>query len=145
MSTVGIVSQGYKDTAELFRLVNNSAILLKKHHFGLNNGQPVSESELSKAKSLLAVVVGKIIVRLGGKAGSIGNEENHVDIPPFLIRRIRESHKGNLDWHLEELEELEKALREQRELNGDGIEKLDELCAEIDAETTQLYRKLRRK
>jgi hypothetical protein len=50
-----------------------------------------------------------------------------------------------MQWYVDDLREVMKAVEGERPLTGDLIGHLDELCGQLDAETTAIHRRLWRK
>ena len=145
MSETGIISQEYQNTADLFRDINRAVVLLKKRHFRLSGATRITEQDLIEAKQLLVSVLRQVVAKLGGEnvcAESVGEPP---EIPPFFLKRLYQRNQGTLAWYMEDLEELQRVLDEDRPLTEEMIKRLDELCGQLDAETTSIYRKLWRK
>ncbi|GAB1545301.1 hypothetical protein NUACC21_79770 [Scytonema sp. NUACC21] len=145
MSGIGIISQEYKNTANLFKILNESIILLKKHHFHLKSAENITVQELSIARENLASILSQVVTQLNDNNLSEDNEQDLPQIPPFFIKRLQEQHKGDLDWYKDDLKEVQQILSNNQQLTDEFINRLDELCEQLDAETTRLYRKLRRR
>ena len=145
MSGIGIISQEYKNTAILFKTLNDSIILLKKHHYKLNSAEHISAQELSTAREKLADILDKVVTQLNDNNSLEENEQYLPQIPPFFIKRLQEQHKGDINWYKDDLKEVQQILSDGQELTSDFINRIDELCEQLDAETTRLYRKLRRR
>jgi thioester reductase-like protein len=145
MSGIGIISQEYKNTAILFKTLNNSIILLKKHYYKLNSAEQISAQELSTAREKLADILDKVVAQLNDNNSLEENEQYLPQIPPFFIKRLQEQHKGDINWYKDDLKEVQQILSDGQELTSDFINRIDELCEQLDAETTRLYRKLRRR
>lgn len=145
MSGIGVISQEYKSTANLFKTLNESIMLLKKYHYQLKSAEDITVEELSAAKESLADILGQVITQLDDDYFSEENEQYSSQIPPFFIKRLQEKHKGEIDWYKEDLKEVQEILANGQQLRDKFIKRLDELCEQLDAETTRLYRKLRRR
>lgn len=145
MSGIGIISQEYKNTANLFKTLNESIILLKKQYFQLKSAENITEQEIFTARENLASILGQIVEQLSDNNVLRENEQYSPQIPPFFIKRLQEQHKGNIDWYKDDLEEVQQILSDDQPLTEEFINRLDELCEQLDAETTRLYRKLRRR
>ena len=145
MSGIGIISQEYKNTASLFKILNESIILLKKHHFKLNSAVNITIQEISDAREKIAKVLGQVIAQLDDNNFPEDSEQNLLQVPPFFIKRLQEKHKGDIDWYKDDLKEVQQILNDDEQLTDEFINRLDELCEQLDAETTKLYRKLRRR
>lgn len=145
MSGIGIISQEYKNTASLFKILNESIILLKKHHFQLNSAIDITTQEISDAREKIAKVLSQVIAPLDDNNFPEDSEQNLVQVPPFFIKRLQEKHKGDIDWYKDDLKEVQQILNDDEQLTDEFINRLDELCEQLDAETTKLYRKLRRR
>ncbi|MCW5318869.1 hypothetical protein GTQ43_36045 [Nostoc sp. KVJ3] len=145
MSGIGIISQEYKNTSILFKTLNDSIILLKKHHYKLNSAEHISAQELSTAREKLADILDKVVTQLNDNNSLEENEQYLPQIPPFFIKRLQEQHKGDINWYKDDLKEVQQILSDGQELTSDFINRIDELCEQLDAETTRLYRKLRRR
>lgn len=63
-------------------------------------------------------------------------------LPPVVISRLLQRNIGTLSWYSADLQGLRDSLVHGMPLNENQVTKLDELCAELDAETTTLHRKL---
>lgn len=145
MSGIGIISQEYENTANLFKALNQSIILLKKHHFQLKSAENITEQQLLSARRAIASILEQIIAQLSEK-NLLDEVENEVtQIPPFFIKRLQEQHKGNLEWYVDDLQELQQNISDAQPLTDEFIARLDDLCEQLDAETTRLYRKLWRR
>ncbi|MDJ0800296.1 MAG: hypothetical protein QNJ51_26395 [Calothrix sp. MO_167.B12] len=145
MSGIGIISQEYKNTASLFKTLNESIILLKKHHFQLKSAANITTTEISDAREKLANILGQVVAQLNENNLPEDSEQYLPQVPPFFIKRLQEQHKGNIDWYKDDLEEVQQILNDGQQLTDEFINRLDELCEQLDAETTRLYRKLRRR
>ncbi|WP_353933388.1 hypothetical protein WJM97_23170 (plasmid) [Okeanomitos corallinicola TIOX110] len=145
MSGIGIISQEYKSTANLFKNLNDYIILLKKHHFKLKSGENITSQEIISARNYLSNILGQIVTQLGDSNGVGEGEQNLPKVPPFFIKRLQEQHKGDISWYKNDLEEVQQSLVGNEPLTDKFIDHLDELCEQLDAETTRLYRKLRRR
>ena len=145
MSGIGIISQEYKNTANLFKTLNESIILLKKQYFHLRSAENITEQEIFTSREILASILGQIVEKLSDNNVLRENEQDSPQIPPFFIKRLQEQHKGNIDWYKDDLEEVQQILSDGQPLIEEFINRLDELCEQLDAETTRLYRKLRRR
>lgn len=145
MSETGIISQEYENTAELFRAINESVIVLKKKHFNLTGAAQVTTEDISEARKLLTDLLRQLIEELEHEPSALVTEDTSLQVPPFFIKRLQERHSGEMQWYLKDLRELLQALEEERPLTGDLITYLDELCGQLDAETTAIHRRLWRK
>ena len=145
MSGIGIISQEYKNTANLFKTLNESIILLKKIHFQLKSAENITTQELSSARERLVNILRQIVAQLNDNSSLEENDQNLPQIPPFFIKRLQEQHKGDIDWYKDDLKEVQQILSDGQQLTDEFINRLDELCEQLDAETTRLYRKLRRR
>lgn len=145
MSETGILSQDYSNTAKLFKNMNRSVVLLKKQFFELKGVQQIDKADIFAAKQLLAVIVLKIIDELGEISSFTQQDDEYVQIPPLFLKRLQDKHKNDMEWYVEDLKKLYEALIEDSTLTEELIHLLDELCDQLDAETTSLYRKLLRK
>ncbi|MEH2413303.1 hypothetical protein [Nostoc sp.] len=145
MSGIGIISQEYKSTANLFKNLNDYIILLKKHHFKLQSANKITAQEIITARNYLANILGQIVAQLSDSNGVGEGEQNPSQVPPFFIKRLQEQHKGDISWYKNDLEEVQQGLVGDEPLTEKFIVHLDELCEQLDAETTRLYRKLRRR
>jgi len=145
MSETGIISQEYQDTAELFRDINRSVMLLKKHHFQLSGAKQISDQDLLEARQLIASVLRQLVAKLNKEVSFATEEKMSSRVPPFFLKRLRERHRGELQWYVEDLQELRLAIEDAQPLTDELIAHLDELCGQLDAETTSIYRKLWRK
>lgn len=142
MSEIGIISQEYKNTAGLFQKINQAVILLKKDFYRKNAVDPET---INDAKFLLSNVLGNILMQLNDSLVDIVFDEELVSIPPFFIKRLQEHRQGDLEWYIEELKELQLKLKENSLLDENSLNTLDEICGQLDAETSKLYRKMRRR
>jgi hypothetical protein len=144
MSETGILSQDYTNTARLFKEMNRSVVLLKKQFYGLVGVQHLSKGDILSAKHLLAVIVKKIIDELGENSSLAQQNNEFVEIPPLFLKRLQDKHKSDTEWYVDDLRKLHKVFIEDETLTEELIHLLDELCDQLDAETTSLYRKLLR-
>lgn len=142
MSEIGIISQEYKNTAGLFQKINQAVIILKKDFYGNNS---IASETINNAKSLLADVLANILMQLGDNLADIVFDGKLISIPPFFIKRLQENHQGDLEWYIEEIKELQLRLKENKVLDQNSLDILDEICGQLDAETSKLYRKMRRR
>lgn len=145
MSGIGIISQQYENTANLFKALNQSIILLKKHHLKLASAEHITEQELLAARQTLAIILKQVVAQISEKNAFPLIENELSQIPPFFIKRLQEKYKGNLEWYVEDIQELQQNLSHRQPLTNECIARLDELCAQLDTETTRLYRKLWRR
>ncbi len=148
MSDIGVLSQDYENTAELFRAINQAVILVKKRFYNLAGAAQVSDQQLDAARQSLARIINELIAKLEAPAGGDTteyDEEEPTGIPAFLVRRIEEKHQGNLNWYLEDLRALRRTLDYEEPFTEEQIRYLDELCEQFDAETSALHRRLWRK
>lgn len=142
MSEIGIISQEYKNTAGLFQKINQAVIVLKKDFYGSNG---IASTAVKDAKSLLSNVLANILMQLGDNLADIVFDGELISIPPFFINRLQENHQGDLEWYIEEIKELQLRLKENKVLDENSFNMLDEICGQLDAETSKLYRKMRRR
>lgn len=145
MSGIGIISQEYENTANLFKALNQSIILLKKHHLKLASTEHITDQELLAARQTLAIILGQIVAQISENNPLALIENEVIQIPPFFIKRLQKKYKGNLEWYVEDLQELQQNISHGQPLKNECIARLDELCDQLDAETTRLYRKLWRR
>lgn len=145
MSETGIISQEYQNTAELFRAINQSVIVLKKKHFNLTGAAQLTTEALSEARKLLSDLLRQLIEKLDHDSSVLPTDDNSLQVPPFFIKRLQERHSGEMQWYLQDLQKLLKALEEERPLTDELVSYLDELCGQLDAETTAIHRRLWRK
>lgn len=145
MSETGIISQEYQNSADLFRDINQSVIALKKRHFNLAGATRITGEEMSGAKRMLVAVLRRLIERLEPQSSARDADDGSVQIPPFFLKRLQERHSGEIQWYVEDLREVAQAIEEERPLTDDLIARLDELCGQLDAETTAIHRRLWRK
>lgn len=142
MSEIGIISQEYKNTAGLFQKINQAVIVLKKDFHGSNT---ITSTTVKDAKSLLSNVLANILMQLGDNLADLVFDGELISIPPFFISRLQENHQGDLEWYIEEIKELQLMLKKNEVLNHNSLDILDEICGQLDAETSKLYRKMRRR
>jgi hypothetical protein len=145
MSETGIISQEYQNAADLFRDINRAVVILKKLHFKLSGASQITEQELLESRQLLASVLRQLVAKLGKETPPAEGEIEQPQIPPLFLKRLYQKNQGTLDWYVEDLEELRRVLDEDGPLTEEMIKRLDELCGQLDAETTSIYRKLWRK
>ena len=145
MSQAGIIAQEYQDAADLFRALNHSVVVLKKHHFTLAGAKQISQGELEKARRLIGAVLQELVLGLSGGPSAPVSSKEAPRVPPFFVERMLQHHKGDLDWYLEDLARLIETLNKGLPLPEQMIRNLDELCGELDAETASIHRKLWRK
>ncbi len=145
MSDIGIISQDYQTTADLFRAINQSVILLKKKFYQLSGASQISDTEVRQAKNSLSRTVHELVARLKLPDNEEPDDDELPSIPAFLVARLQEQHRGDLQWYLDDLQRLREALDYERPLTEEQIRLLDELCEQLDAERTALHRKLWRK
>jgi hypothetical protein len=148
VSDIGVLSQDYQTTAELFRAINQAVILVKKRFYNLAGAAQVSDQQLDDARQSLARIINELIARLEAPAGDDTieyDEEEPAGIPGFLVRRIEEKHQGTLNWYLRDLRSLRHTLDDEEPFTEEQIRCLDELCEQFDAETSALHRRLWRK
>jgi hypothetical protein len=152
MSDIGVLSQDYQNTADLFRAINQAVILVKKRFYELTGAAQVSDKQLSQARQSLAGIINELLDSLETRPGKDGaerpgesDEDEPAGIPAFLIRRIEGKHQGDLHLYLEDLRALHHTLDYDGILTEEQIGYLDELCEQFDAETSALHRKLWRK
>lgn len=145
MSETGIISQEYQNTAELFRTINQSVIVLKKKHFNLNGAAQLSTKDISEARRLLSDLLRQLIEKLSDDSSTLLTDDDSLQVPLFFIKRLQERHSGEIQWYLQDLQKLLKALEEGQPLTEELIAYLDELCGQLDAETTAIHRRLWRK
>lgn len=117
MSRIGIISQKYKNTAKLFQKINNATITFKKDVYSSNN---VSLETVENAKYLLAGVLSNIL-------------------------RQFEDDSSDFIFNEEEIKELQLELQKSEKLDNNFLDLLDKICIRLDAETSILYRKMRRR
>lgn len=148
MSDIGVLSQDYQNTADLFRAVNQAVILVKKRFYHLTGAVHVSDEQLAQARVSLARIVNELIATLEPtnhpEAVELDDDEP-TGIPPFVVRRIEDKHRGDLQLYLEDLRVLGDTLDHEQLLTEEQIRYLDELCEQFDAETSALHRRLWRK
>src|SRR5712672_2150966 len=78
MSDTGIVVRGYHELLTLFRKVNRSTIILKKHYFDLQETDQSKKRELSEAKKFLIRLLKHILAEIGDESTSIEWEVDHL-------------------------------------------------------------------
>lgn len=142
MSETGVISQEYYSTAELFQTINQSIIILKKKHFNLAGAASVTPEQLREAGDLLAQLLGQLIGALHSQQPQLASDDDRLQVPPFFIKRLQERHSNEMDWYLDDLRELLMTIRDAKPLNDDLIAHLDELCGQLDAETSAIHRRL---
>lgn len=142
MSETGIISQEYYSTAELFQTINQSIIILKKKHFKLAGAASVTSEQLREAGDLLTQLLGQLIDALHSQASQTPIDDDRLQVPPFFIKRLQERHGNEMNWYVDDLRELLVAIRDAKPLNEDLIAHLDELCGQLDAETSAIHRRL---
>lgn len=145
MSTTGILSQDYYNTAGLFKEINKSIITLKKQYYNLPGAKNITELEIKKSREFLADIIGAILVDLGAEIFTSKVRERNYTIPPLFIQRLKERHKAEMPYYLEDLKELYEILSADDPIQLKHIKLLDELCDQLDSETISMYRKLLRK
>lgn len=145
MSETGIISQEYQNAADLFRDINRAVVILKKCHFSLAGAIQITEQEMLESRQLLAGVLRQLVAKLGTETTLAQGETGQSQIPPLFLKRLYQKNQGALDWYVKDLEELRRVLEEDGPLTEEMIKRLDELCGQLDAETTSIYRKLWRK
>ena len=145
MSETGIISQEYQHAADLFRDINRAVVRLKKRYFGLSGASLITEAELLESRQLLARILRQLVLSLGSDPSLSEGENESTQIPPLFLKRLYQRNQGTLTWYVEDLEKLQRVLEEDQPLTKEMITRLDELCGQLDAETTSIYRKLWRK
>jgi hypothetical protein len=148
MSDIGVLSQDYQNTAELFRAINHAVILVKKRFYELTGAAQISDEQLGEARQSLARIIHELITNLEAVHVVKGvelDENESTAIPAFVVRRIEDKHQGDLQLYLEDLRALRRTLDCEELLTEEQIRYLDELCEQFDAETSALHRRLWRK
>jgi hypothetical protein len=147
MSDIGVLSQDYENTAELFRAINQAVILVKKRFYRLAGAAQVSDQQLSEARQSLSRIINELIAELEITSEDPAEQDDQElgEIPAFLVRRIQEKHQGDLQWYLKDLHTIHQTLISEEPITEEQIGYLDELCEQFDAETSALHRRLWRK
>lgn len=142
MSETGVISQEYYSTAELFGTINESIITLKKKHFNLAGAKSITPQQLLEAGELLTQLLRQLIDALHSQQAHLGSEADRIQVPPFFIKRLQERHGNEIEWYRDDLRELLVAIRDGKPLTEELIARLDELCGQLDAETSAIHRRL---
>ena len=142
MSETGVISQEYSSTAELFRMINQSVIILKKMHFNLAGAANVTPEQLREARELLTQLLGQLIEVLHSQKSQLASDDDRLQVPPFFVKRLQDRHGNEMEWYLDDLRELLAAIRDATPLTDELISHLDELCGQLDAETSAIHRRL---
>ena len=146
MSETGVLSQEYQNMADLFRDINRSVIVIKKLHFNLSGASQITDEELAGARGMLTSVLRRLIEIFRSHSPAQGaGDDDALQLPPFFLKRLHELHSAEMQWYVDDLSEVMKAVEGERPLTGDLIAHLDELCGQLDAETTAIHRRLWRK
>jgi len=145
MSDIGTISQDYQTTADLFRAINQSVILVKKQFYHLSSATQISDAEMRQARRTLSDIVNTLVAGLEAPEKLDDEDEETPGVLAFLLSRIQEQHQGDLQWYLDDLQRLRETLDYEKPITEEQIRLLDELCEELDAETAALHRKLWRK
>jgi hypothetical protein len=142
MSETGVISQEYYSAAELFRMVNQSVIILKKKHYNLTGAANITPEQFREAAEMLTQLLNQVIETVQSHRALLTGYESQLQVPPFFINRLRERHRNEMEWYLNDLRDLLVAIREEKPLTKDLITHLDELCSQLDAETSAIHRRL---
>lgn len=142
MSETGVISQEYYSAAELFQMINQSVIILKKKHYNLAGAANITPEQFREAGELLIQFINQVIETLQSDRSLLTGHESHIQVPPFFINRLRERHRNEMEWYLNDLQDLLIAIREEKPLTKDLTIQLDELCSQLDAETSAIHRRL---
>src|SRR4051812_754920 len=103
MSDVSVVMQEYRTVAELSQVIDKALIAIKKAEWEDDN------------LATLAAVLDELIIMLGPNRLNTGVETDHAKIPMAVVVKLREERRGDLDYLIEDLEQIVKRLRENPE------------------------------
>lgn len=150
MSDTGVLSQEYKGNAELFRAMNDAIVLIKKWHFQLAGKSAIHKDKLLRARQLLSRLVDDIVVTITDPEriptpATESSEPEVPSVPLLFVNRLIELHRGNLEWYVQDLRELSAVLMSGGQIEPKSISYMDELCSQLDAETSAAYRRLWRR
>ena len=97
MSDAGIVLRGHHELLTLFRKVNHSTIILKKHYFHLHEVGQGNKREISEAKKFLIGLVKYILVEIAGESTSREWVEGHSQTTTSFVGNHREQYADDED------------------------------------------------
>src|SRR5947209_1282078 len=103
MSEIAIIASEYYELVTLFRKINHSALLLKKHHYQLQGppGQAkkqdlqVRKHDLVEARRLLVNVLHHILVEMDNKPALNERERELLQVSRFFVNHSKEHHNGD--------------------------------------------------
>ena len=147
MSEVSVLSQEYKTASDLSQRLNVALITVKKSHLRLPGWEAIDPHELNRQQRHLADAVSAIRFLLApDRPRSPGNVEDVTSaVPGALVAQLRAARQGDLDYYLQDLEEVEAHLRKGVDtLTTCDLGRLDELGTAADLQTSSVFRRLMR-
>ncbi len=147
VSEVSVLSHEYKAASDLSQAINTALIVLKKARLGLPGAETFTPEEMERSRCHLADMIEALLDLLGpAESGRRRAARGAVArVPGALVAHLRAERQGDLAYYLEDLERVVGRLREGvGALTDSDLERLDELAAAADAETSSVFRRLMR-
>lgn len=147
MSEVSVLSQEYKTASDLSQRLNAALIALKKACLDLPGAEAIGSDELACQQQYVAGVVDALLSLLAPQRSESrpAGQDGAVAVPGALVAQLRAERRGDLDYFLDDLEQVQAHLREGTgTLTQADLERLDELAAAADAQTSNVFRRLMR-
>lgn len=146
MSDVSVLSHEYKTTSELSQAINTNLIVLKKVSLGLPGAEKISAAQLAASCHRLAEILNTLICLLDLTKTKNLNATHVAHVPGSFVERLRKERRGDLAYHLQDLEQLVARLREgPLPLTSKDLGVLDHLATVADAETSGVFRQMMRR
>lgn len=144
MSEISVLSHEYKAAADFSQRFNHALIQVKKYALGFTNHDKSTKKETIAHRKDLALDLESIIHLL--KPQQEGASESAKWIPGSLIAHLLKERRGDLDYFLEDLDELAVKLRDPKaSLSPEEFSLLDSIAGAADAQTSHVFRRLMRK
>lgn len=147
MSDIDVLSHEYRTVSHLASSLNSAVIEGKRLRYGLPGSGSLTREDISSYQHFLS----GFLASLSRLVAIEENEESEAQtgepiIPASLVEKVKTAKQTLLPYYIDDLKEVTKHLEEGFEcLTEEDIRLLDELCSISDAETSNLFRKLRRK
>jgi hypothetical protein len=144
MSDMSNLSNEYAASAD-FAAEVNAAVLALKRAWSRGEGDASGQvTEKPQIRERLAVVLLALARKLL-PSDADEDAEAPLLIPEDVVARLEAKHRAQLAWFLDDLRQTATALQDERPLESQQLEALDEVCDAADATASASFRRLWRR
>lgn len=146
MSDLSTLSHEYTTNALFADEINTLILKLKKNFLKTAGSTALSDNEIQEAQKKLIGFLEEILAQLNIEVYQPDITKKEIAlVPAEVIERIRYQCRNTLSYFIEDVEDIIKRLKSNKQIDSKGFEILDSLCDVADSITSTSFRRLWRR